>query len=219
MAKELERLAMEIEHTRKSLPTLLREAGAPAPTFDAAAGALRYVVDGESLTAGEAAKRLLPQCGECGTAWPPCDHKRADKATPDYRVSDYLTTPDVWGDKRGDLVPRPKRADEVEIGDLFVIEDGHGHAYKVNSIDRAPEGPDILRFTCTGGPTACAYPASTVQILTPREPVVTGYSVQTKHGGDARPLLTDIPSLPLAERLVIGVMEVYGDHTAWIEEV
>lgn len=212
---------MEIKHTRKSLATLLTEAGAPAPAFDPAAGALRYIVDGEPLAPGEAAKRFLPRCGKCGVAWPPCDHKREDPASSTYRTSDYLAMPDVWGDERGNLVTRTVLAEAVEVGDLYVFQNEHGHAYKVNSIDRVPmpEGPELIRFSCTGGATAGAHPTDVVQILTPdgQESGTGPHIVRTKHrDATERTLLGGIP-LPLAEQLVISVMEIYGDTTAWIE--
>ncbi|WP_413114821.1 hypothetical protein ACK1X7_07390 [Streptomyces sp. CY1] len=79
---------MEIKHTRKSLATLLREAGAPSPTFDPAAGGLRYLVNGESMTPGEAAKHFLPACGKCGTTWPPCAHENPDTILDRYKYAD-----------------------------------------------------------------------------------------------------------------------------------
>ncbi|MGV9850439.1 hypothetical protein ACWDWU_16970 [Streptomyces sp. NPDC003442] len=45
------------------------------------------------------------------------------------------------------------------------------------------------------------------------------YTVWTKdQDGNNRALLCSIPLLGLAEKLVVRVMEVYGDRTAWIEE-
>jgi hypothetical protein len=62
--------------SRKSLPDMLREAGAP--------GSMRYIADqggrmvwdtgAEQLTPGEAAQRFLPPCDMCGKVWPRCTH-------------------------------------------------------------------------------------------------------------------------------------------------
>jgi hypothetical protein len=67
---------VKIKITRKSLPELLREAGAPgACVYDRQAGAMRYVLpDGESMTPGEAAARYLPPCPTCRRVWPRCAH-------------------------------------------------------------------------------------------------------------------------------------------------
>lgn len=70
---------MEFRISRKSLPELLREAGAP--------GEMRYVPDHggrmvwdtgtEQMTPGEAAERFLAPCGTCGNVWPRCGHEGA----------------------------------------------------------------------------------------------------------------------------------------------
>lgn len=90
------------------------------------------------------------------------------KVEPAYRKSDYRAVPDVWGDERGDLVPRILPAEDVKAGDLFVFQNDHGHAYTVNSVDRVPmpHGPELIRYNCTGGATAGSYQGHTVTILT-----------------------------------------------------
>lgn len=51
---------MEAEFTRKSIPTRLREAGVEfEESYDERMGAIRFVIDGEALTPGEAERRYL----------------------------------------------------------------------------------------------------------------------------------------------------------------
>lgn len=62
--------------TKKSLATLLREAGAPGEYgYSRTAGAMRFIMtDGTEITPGEAAERFLSPCGTCGQVWPRCPH-------------------------------------------------------------------------------------------------------------------------------------------------
>jgi len=86
---------------------------------------------------------------------------------PDYRKSDYLAVPDVWGGEYGERTPRDVLAEDVKPGDLYVFGNDHGNAYRVESIDRVPmpHGPDLIRFNCTGVATAGSNAGTVVSIL------------------------------------------------------
>lgn len=69
---------MEFQISRKSLPTLLREAGAPGRMeyVSDQGGRMMWCVGGERMTPGEAAQRYLAPCDTCGKVWPRCGHEQ-----------------------------------------------------------------------------------------------------------------------------------------------